>query len=106
MYSFPANPTCSSFGRRALLIHIADSIEGFNWSENLRARAQRSSVSAGTGNGASFLPLAGMRGRAKSVADQGGTAAAPAPPPPAPPPPAKAPDHFQERILKGDFYMD
>ena len=79
--------------------------EGFNWSENLRARAQRSSISAGTGNPASFAPFGSIKGRSASVADPG--AAAPqAAPPPAPPPQPKAPDHFQERILKGDFYMD
>ncbi|KAL9060298.1 MAG: hypothetical protein Q9162_000702 [Coniocarpon cinnabarinum] len=83
------------------------STEGFNWSESLRARAQRSSISAGAGNPASFMPLPSMStGRSRSVADQGGASAPQAASPPAPPPAPKAPDHFQERILKGDFYMD
>ncbi|KAL1914055.1 hypothetical protein Sste5344_000323 [Sporothrix stenoceras] len=60
-------------------------------------------ASGGVGNGGGV----GMRhDRAKSVSD------IPAPPPaqrPAPQPrqaPRPKPDHFQERILKGDFYMD
>lgn len=100
-------PGCHSGGMlstfcKLLLTTIA---EGFNWSESLRARAQRSSISAGSGNTGGFMPLSGVHARSKSVADQGG-AAAPPPPQPAPPPAPKAPDHFQERILKGDFYMD
>ncbi|KAF4510751.1 hypothetical protein G6O67_002619 [Ophiocordyceps sinensis] len=80
--------------------------QGFNWSEQLRSRAE-SSV---TGARPSF-PLASSppRGpshhdRAKSVSDM--------PQPPAqaaavkPKPESRKPDAFQERILKGDFYMD
>ena len=86
-------------------------VDGFNWSENLRNRAQRSSISAASGTATipaagGFNPMSamsGMKDRAKSVSDQG--TAAPAPPP-APKPAPKAPDHFQEKILKGDFYMD
>jgi len=70
--------------------------EGFDFAENLRARAERTSVS-GPG-----IPPAGMQiahQRAKSVAT-----------PEAPKPEMRkqrpVPDAFQERILKGDFYMD
>ena len=81
--------------------------DGFNWSENLRNRAQRSSISAASGApaAAGFMPLSSIHSRSKSVADQGGQPP-PQPAPKAPPPAPKAPDHFQERILKGDFYMD
>ena len=92
--------------------------QGFNWSEQLRSRAestvsgQRPSFSFASGlNGSP--PGAGFRrpsppastpqhDRAKSVSEM------PAPPAQAPkarPAPQK-PDPFQERILKGDFYMD
>ncbi|KLU85075.1 hypothetical protein MAPG_04107 [Magnaporthiopsis poae ATCC 64411] len=88
--------------------------QGFNWSEQLRSRAE-STVAAGTRPSFSFgstgtsPPRAGASAfaashhdRAKSVSDL--------PAPPAQAPPARAerpkPDAFQERILKGDFYMD
>lgn len=71
--------------------------EGFNWSDNFRTRAERTSI-AGPG----AMPAQSGHGRAKSVAVME--------PPPAAAMPApkeqKRPDHFQERILKGDFYMD
>ncbi|KAG6040489.1 hypothetical protein E4U41_000432 [Claviceps citrina] len=81
---------------------------GFNWSEQLRSRAE-SSV---TGARPSF-PLASSpprttaphHDRARSVSDMMQ--------PPVQAPPAqrsrqepRKPDAFQERILKGDFYMD
>ncbi|KAK3501143.1 hypothetical protein B0T13DRAFT_243678 [Neurospora crassa] len=92
--------------------------QGFNWSEQLRSRAestvsgQRHSISFTSGLSGS-PPGAGFRrpsppvptpqhDRAKSVSEM------PAPPAQAPkarPVPQK-PDPFQERILKGDFYMD
>ncbi|KAI9848723.1 MAG: hypothetical protein M1837_006810 [Sclerophora amabilis] len=75
--------------------------EGFNWSENLRSRAERtSSISMGAtqptyaNNSPTNQP---NHHRAKTVA-MAPTQEAPRE--------AKAPDHFQERILKGDFYMD
>ncbi|KAK0731076.1 hypothetical protein B0H67DRAFT_475871 [Lasiosphaeris hirsuta] len=96
----------------------ARSDQGFNWSDQLRSRAE-STVSAGPRASFSFSsglnaspprsnPSAGPpptvsphHDRAKSVSDM--------PAPPAQQPRARAPqkpDHFQERILKGDFYMD
>lgn len=81
--------------------------QGFNWSEQLRSRAEssvtgaRPSFSLGSGS----PPRGGANhDRAKSVSDM-----------PQPPVQAAAvkpkqerpkPDAFQERILKGDFYMD
>ncbi|EHL03227.1 hypothetical protein M7I_0661 [Glarea lozoyensis 74030] len=83
---------------------------GFNWSEQLRSRAE-SSVSQNTRPSFSAVSPGGSKpiqahDRTKSVSDL--------PVPPAampvsrtPPKPArKKPDAFQERILKGDFYMD
>lgn len=71
--------------------------EGYNFAENLRTRAERSSIS-----GASSLatsPTTAMHHRAKSVAVM-------EPPAKEIPKAARVPDAFQERILKGDFYMD
>ncbi|GAB7356463.1 hypothetical protein MBLNU459_g7227t1 [Dothideomycetes sp. NU459] len=67
----------------------------FNWADNMRTRAERTS----TGGGSSFNTSPGAHHRAKSVAvmEQPVRAA---------PRPANVPDQFQERILKGDFYMD
>jgi len=103
----------------------ARSDQGFNWSDQLRSRAE--STVSGAARASFSFPSASMAGspprppmpapqaavatagvgvsprhdRAKSVSDM------PAPPaqPPKPRQPQK-PDHFQERILKGDFYMD
>lgn len=77
--------------------------EGFTWSESLRSRAER--TSSITAANSSRTP---HHHRTQSAA------AADIPPPvrempkAAAPPPAAArvPDPFQERILKGDFYMD
>ncbi|KAI4173862.1 MAG: hypothetical protein LQ346_008318 [Caloplaca aetnensis] len=73
--------------------------EGFNWAEQIRTRAERSSSIT---NPPTSVPAVSARERQ--------VAAAPAPPVevPAKPPPKddRVPDHFQERILKGDFYMD
>ncbi|KAK3335761.1 hypothetical protein B0T19DRAFT_17600 [Cercophora scortea] len=93
----------------------ARSDQGFNWSDQLRSRAEstvtaasRSSFSfaSGIGNspprgGGPPPAISPHHDRAKSVSDM------PAPPAQAPRPRApQKPDHFQERILKGDFYMD
>jgi hypothetical protein len=79
---------------------------GFNWSEQLRSRAE-SSVSQTQRPSFSTSPTSSKitHDRTKSVSEM------PTPPvavpPPAPVRPArKQPDAFQERILKGDFYMD
>ncbi|KAF4122421.1 hypothetical protein GMORB2_7413 [Geosmithia morbida] len=84
--------------------------QGFNWSEQLRSRAE-SAVSSGPrpsfsmASSPSRASFSAVHDRAKSVSDM----------PPAPvqaqaPQTAqqkhKKPDAFQERILKGDFYMD
>ncbi|KAI4161871.1 MAG: hypothetical protein LQ342_004562 [Letrouitia transgressa] len=72
--------------------------EGFNWSEQLRSRAERS---ASVNSPPTSAPAAPAREQPPNN-----------PPPPMDlrakesPKPRKAPDHFQERILKGDFYMD
>lgn len=82
---------------------------GFNWSEQLRSRAE-SSVSQSQRPSFSISQPTGkpmqtpMHERAKTVSEM------PAPPSAITGPPArperKKPDAFQERILKGDFYMD
>lgn len=92
--------------------------QGFNWSEQLRSRAE-STVASGSRPSFSFasgltgspprpgaIPPPGTHDRARSVSEM------PAPPAQAPKPRSPPrdtrpkPDHFQERILKGDFYMD
>jgi hypothetical protein len=91
------------FSNRRLTIASATG-EGFNWSENLRSRAERTASIAGpSGGGGVGLPLgSNNHSRAKSVA----TMEAPVREMPTQPRASKKPDHFQERILKGDFYMD
>ncbi|KAI9859602.1 MAG: hypothetical protein M1813_006533 [Trichoglossum hirsutum] len=70
--------------------------EGFNWSEQLRSRAETTVEKTA---GAASNAAASTRQRAPSTTNM---------PPPAStiPPASRVPDHFQERILKGDFYMD
>lgn len=70
--------------------------EGYNFAENLRNRAERGSMS---GPHPTLQPNGGMHQRAKSVAIM-------EPPAREMPKQPKVPDAMQERILKGDFYMD
>jgi len=87
--------------------------EGFNWSENLRTRAQRTSISAGAGDA-----MTGAHARTRSTANSEPVMPRPAPPVMAAPAPAPAPapkprglfefeggkpDPMQERILRGQF---
>lgn len=71
--------------------------EGFNWSEQLRSRAERTSNAGLPASTPGATPVEHQR-----------TASAPQVGPPIKeiPKAPKVPDHFQERILKGDFYMD
>jgi len=71
--------------------------EGYNFAENLRNRAERTSMS-GT-NPIHSQPQPPPHQRAKSVAIM-------EPPVREMPKQPKVPDAMQERILKGDFYMD
>ncbi|POS79753.1 hypothetical protein DHEL01_v201848 [Diaporthe helianthi] len=112
----PSNPTRP----RALsdLFSATPKDQGFNWSEQLRSRAESTVAS---GQRPSFSFASGMTGspprtgavappsthdRNRSVSEM------PAPPAQAPKPRSPPrdnrpkPDAFQERILKGDFYMD
>jgi hypothetical protein len=100
IFSSPRNtPSGQGVNPRSLSLS-----EGFSWSESLRSRAERtSSITA-----ANAAKPAHHHHRALSVAD--------IPPPvreiprtapaPATVAAARVPDPFQERILKGDFYMD
>ncbi|KAI9674659.1 MAG: hypothetical protein M1817_001562 [Caeruleum heppii] len=96
-----------SFGARALRdVRTGNGNgEGFSWSESLRSRAERtSSISAiqTPGNSPTSAPQhAAHHHRAQTVASA--EMAAPVREIPKSP---KVPDPFQERILKGDFYMD
>ncbi|KAK3712601.1 hypothetical protein LTR37_009044 [Vermiconidia calcicola] len=76
--------------------------EGFNWSDNFRTRAERTSSIVGQGGGGPPALERPNHSRAKSVAVMEPPPAAAMPKPKE----QKRPDHFQERILKGDFYMD
>lgn len=69
---------------------------GFDFAENLRSRAERSSVSTASGGGG--MPSPPIQHRAKSVATEQPMQAMPKQP--------KVPDPIQERMLRGDFYMD
>lgn len=77
----------------SLLSHVG---EGYNFAENLRSRAERGSI---TGAHPMHSPQAQQHHRAKSVTVM-------EPPAREMPKQAKVPDAMQERILKGDFYMD
>jgi hypothetical protein len=82
--------------------------QGFNWSEQLRSRAE-SSVSGGPRPSfslASSPPRGPSHDRAKSVSDMMQPPVQAPQPAPQPRPEPRKPDAFQERILKGDFYMD
>lgn len=89
------------FSNRRLTVASATG-EGFNWSENLRSRAERTASIAGPSGGVGMPLGSNNHSRAKSVA----TMEAPVREMPTQPKASKKPDHFQERILKGDFYMD
>ncbi|EFX00924.1 hypothetical protein CMQ_2005 [Grosmannia clavigera kw1407] len=110
--------------------------QGYNWPEQFRSRAESSVVSgsrasfsfaSGLGSspprsgGFAVIPSFGAgagggvsgggirQDRSKSVSDAETTAVPAARPTPSRPrqqQPRPKPDHFQERILKGDFYMD
>jgi hypothetical protein len=66
--------------------------EGYNFAENLRSRAERGSMSGPPHHSGT------THQRAKSVTIME--------PPAREMPKPKVPDAMQERILKGDFYMD
>jgi len=86
-----------SFGARALRDVQSGNGEGFNWSEQIKNRAERSASITGQ----PAAPSTGSMSHQKSAS----IAAAEQPIKEMPKTPRK-PDHFQERILKGDFYMD
>lgn len=100
--SLPTSPFARrlSFGARAMRDMRSSTGNGnahgqeYDFAENMRRRAERTSVSAASGVPSS-PPI---HQRAKSVAVME--------PPREMPPQQKRPDAFQERILKGDFYMD
>lgn len=72
--------------------------EGFNWSEQIKNRAERSaSISSQVPPAPAMGPTSNQKAASMSAAEQ--------PIKEIPKSPRK-PDHFQERILKGDFYMD
>lgn len=83
-----------AFGEHELTTMLSTSGEGYSFAENLRTRAERASVS-----GAKPMQPQPPHQRAKSVAIM-------EPPVREMPKQPKVPDAMQERILKGDFYMD
>ena len=74
---------------------LSTSGEGYSFAENVRTRAERVSMSGNR----PVMPQPPMHQRAKSVAIM-------EPPVREMPKQPKMPDAMQERILKGDFYMD
>lgn len=72
--------------------------EGYNWSEQIKHRAERSaSINSQAPSAAAANTTAHQRAVSVAGAEQ--------PIKEMPKTPMK-PDRFQERILKGDFYMD
>jgi len=110
-YSQAQASTCPQTRNISNIIQSRPDQGAFNWSEQLRTRAEssvtgaRPSFSYGSGLGTS-PPRATQtqsQDRAKSMSEM--------PAPPSQPmkpkqPERRKPDAFQERILKGDFYMD
>jgi hypothetical protein len=90
-------PSSSKQGSNVLPRRVG---EGFNWSDQLRSRAQRSS-SINSGSPPAAPPTAPRAEHQRAV-----SVAAMEPPAKEIPRAPKVPDAFQERILKGDFYMD
>ncbi|KAF2441189.1 hypothetical protein P171DRAFT_457050 [Karstenula rhodostoma CBS 690.94] len=84
-----------AFGEHELTTMLSTSGEGYSFAENLRTRAERASVSGAKPMHTQPPP----HQRAKSVAIM-------EPPVREMPKQPKVPDAMQERILKGDFYMD
>lgn len=66
------------------------------WNENMRTRAERTSIGGGG------MPIPSAHNRAKSVA----VMEPPIREMPAPKQEQRRPDHIQERMLRGDFMMD
>ncbi|KAF2255417.1 hypothetical protein BU26DRAFT_155781 [Trematosphaeria pertusa] len=85
-----------AFGEHELTTMLSHTGEGYNFAENLRSRAERTSMSSAH---PIHSPQAPPHQRAKSVAIM-------EPPAREMPKQPKVPDAMQERILKGDFYMD
>ena len=98
--SQPRSQTPTSSSKPQMLTFNVSIGEGFNWSDNLRTRSERGSIAA-PGGGIPGIVGQNNHSRAKSVATE-----APVREMPSAPKEQKRPDHFQERILKGDFYMD
>lgn len=116
--TYTASATSSRPRASSDLMSATRADQGFNWSEQLRSRAEntvasgsRPSFSFGSGlTGSPPRPAAvgppGSHERNRSVSEMPAPPAQ-APKPRSPPRDARPkPDHFQERILKGDFYMD
>ena len=84
--------------RCLILTFSFDLVEGFNWSEQIKNRAERSaSINSQATTAPAMGPLNHQKAASTSAAEQ---------PIKEMPKSPKRPDHFQERILKGDFYMD
>jgi len=83
-------------GLNSLLTIVVFTGEGYNWADSFRNRAERSASITSIG-----APATTTHTRAQSVATMEPPVQAPQPAPA-----RRVPDHFQERILKGDFYMD
>ena len=83
---------------RVFLLTVSCHADGFNWSEQIRNRAERS---------ASLTQRPPPPTSAVNPENhKSASVAVPVQPVKEVPKPPNKPDHFQERILKGDFYMD
>lgn len=85
-----------TFREHELTLLFSHTGEGYNFAENLRSRAERTSMS---GANPLHSPQPPPHQRAKSVTIM-------EPPAREMPKQPRVPDPMQERILKGDFYMD
>lgn len=80
-------------------VHLGDA---FDWSEQIKNRAERSASVTQRPSMTAPPAAPSQHARAVSIA----AAEQPVKEMPAAPRERMVPDHFQERILKGDFYMD
>jgi hypothetical protein len=90
-----------ALGEHELTSLLSNSGEGYNFAENLRSRAERTSISGAH-------PMYSVQAQQQQLQQHQRAKSVTIMEPPARemPKQPRVPDAMQERILKGDFYMD
>ncbi|KAF2797692.1 hypothetical protein K505DRAFT_135157 [Melanomma pulvis-pyrius CBS 109.77] len=86
-----------ALGEHELTSLLSNTGEGYNFAENLRSRAERTSISGAHPMHSTQAQQQHQRAKSVTIME---------PPAREMPKQARVPDAMQERILKGDFYMD